>query len=220
MLEGPAYFDLNELRRRVATTLTARDSGVFGFSVAFTDGMFLSELARWFDLDILPGADVRATLMLDPLYATANWRTKMLAGYGDILQQRDLVCPVLVTEDTTAEASQQFWRAAQDHYSGGRRTLVLIFSASKPALFPEGLVELPVPEFEIDDINLWALRLASYCSTDGRTAARRITERIREAAWTDGRLAVRLVYEAMSDVIKAIDNDPDEFLMSLENGSE
>lgn len=221
VLEGPVFFDLDELRTKVRATFARQPSGAVCFGVAYEDDMFVNTLAKWFDISkCLPQAQIKDMINLDPLFTrpTSEQLVRTISLHLKELDHGDVLQPVRLGS-ATAGATQEFLAMVHSAYSyPGRNRLVLILTAGSEESFPGEIIVLPRPQFTNDQIMAWALELAQYVCKESDESAwvpSEIADDIIKTAWLDDSLDTRLVYTKMNAVTKEINHDPDAYLAML-----
>jgi hypothetical protein len=226
VLEGPVFFDLDDLRKKVWATLSLEPSRVVAFGVAYEDDMFINSLAKWFDISrCLARAQIKDAVNLDPICPTAE-PDRVVSMYRTQLDRGDVLLPVRLGGATAATA-QQFLTRVRDGYADlARNRLVLLFTAGTEESFPSEIFVLPAPRFTVEEIAAWAGQLIQYVlrKADQRRefgesmlawAPRAITNDIVETARLNDSLDVRLVYTKMTTVLMQISEDSLAYLAGL-----
>src|SRR5262249_7388564 len=73
VLEGPVFFDLDGLRKKVWATVSLEPSRVVAFGVAYEDDTFVDSLKKWFDISrCLARAQIKSAISLDSTFPTAK----------------------------------------------------------------------------------------------------------------------------------------------------
>ncbi len=206
-------FDLTELHKVIIGAVKAPVSSVLGFATRYPDDVFVAKLCDWLESRV---ANTRRkdALNLWPEIGSVSERLHALARYKGDLDSANVVCKVF-TQGVPGPIVTEFWRRVHQEFAGINRLLLLVFACDSAATLPEGMIELPLPRFEVTDIDIWTLDMVHLHGWPVELASA-WTDLLCDEAIYNGVLDVRGLYQAMDQTIEEIRYEAHSFRMRLE----
>jgi hypothetical protein len=208
------YFDLTDMRKAILRVKAAAPSRVLGFGVTYSEFVFVNKLCDWLADHVFRETQRKDPLNLKPEVASVSSRRRQVARYRQDLESANVLCLVLV-DAVPGDCIAEFWDGVCQDFAGIGNYLALVFTGDGSTTFPPGVAVLPPPQFDLEDVTLWAVEMINRRGWPSDMADA-WTDMLREQALDDGELNVAALYEAMDRSIQAIRFEPDEFRMKLE----
>ena len=206
-------FDLVELHRVALRAVKEPSSHVVGFATRYPDDVFVGKLCEWLEAN-LSDTKRKDPLPLFPEFGPVPGRLHALARYRRDLDSADVLCTVHA-EGVPADRIAEFWEGVGREFTGITRRLVLVFVCDSSATCPADVIELPLPWFEVTDIDMWTREIARMYRWPVELADA-WTALLCEESMYDGALDVRGLYEAMDRSINDVRYRTHSFRQQLE----
>jgi len=206
-------FDLNELHKKIIGELRDPAHPVVGFALRYSEDVFLAKLCDWVE-SRASKIKRKDSLNLRPELGPVPERLRALRQYKRDLDSADVMCTVYA-QGVSAEVIMEFWHGVRHDFVDIKHKLLLMVASDATAIFPEDMIELPEPNFEITDIELWTGDMIIHCGWP-QDLASAWTHLLLEHSLFDGVLDIRCLYYAMDETIKDVQNDAKSFRQRLE----
>lgn len=194
-------FDLVELHRVALRAVKGPSSHVVGFATRYPDDVFVAKLCEWLEAN-LSDTKRKDPLNLWPEFGPVSGRIHAVARYRRDLDSADVLCTVHA-QGVPPGAIAEFWDGVGREFAGIARRLVLVFVCDSSATFPADVIELPLPWFEVTDVDMWTRDIARMYRWPVELADA-WTALLCEESMYDGALDVRGLYEAMDRSIDEV----------------
>jgi hypothetical protein len=206
-------FDLTELHKVIIRAVMTPVSSVLGFATRYPEGVFIAKLCDWLE-SCVGNTKRKDALNLLPEIGPVSERLRALARYRGDLDSANVVCTVY-TQGVSAEIVTEFWRGVNREFAEINRLLLLTFVSDTAATLPEGMIELPLPHFEVADVHKWTLDMVHLHGWPVELA-NAWTKLLCDKATYDDVLDVRGLYEAIDQTIEEIRYQAHDFRTRLE----
>jgi len=207
------YFDLGELRKAVSRAANEVTGRILAFGTTYPDGVYVGKLCDYLGSYLEP-IQRKDNLSLLPEITRVSSPLDAVARYRRDLDSTNVLC-VVYAEGAPPETVAKFWDGVRRTFDGTGRHLVLVLASHPTAVFPSGVVALPPPRFDVDDVDVWThevMRLQGWPAA----LASAWTELLRDEAADDEILDVRGLYEAMDRSLQEMQFAPEPFRRRLE----
>lgn len=208
------YFDLTDLRKAIRRAKASTPSRVLGFGVTYSESVFVNKLCDWLANSLVGDTQRKDPLNLKPELAPVSRRLHQVERYRRDLGSANVLCLIFV-DAVPPEYIAEFWGRVCQDFGGIERHFILVFTGDRSTTFPPGVAVLPSPQFDLEDIALWAEEMISRRGWPPNMADA-WTGLLCDEALDDGEIDVRALYEAMDQSIQEIRFEPNEFRMKLE----
>jgi hypothetical protein len=215
-VQDSAFFDLIDLRRIVEATLTAVEPGPIAFGVNYPDLAFVAKLAEWLPYCMGP-LQRKEPLNLKPEFNPIARQIQQVSRYRRDLETTGVLCPAQA-EGVPVDIVEAFLNGVRAEFGDAKNWLALIITANVGAPFPEGVITLPLPQFDRIDIQLWCREVVGRRGWPHSLVPSLANGIVEEASDGSG-LDVRAVYEAIDRLTNELQFDPDGLRLRLEQGS-
>jgi hypothetical protein len=206
-------FDLIELRRIVLRTIKQPVSPIVGFVVRYPDDVFVAKLCDWLESN-LSNTRRKDAVNLYSDFGPVDAGIRAVARYRRDLDSADVLCKVYA-QGVSAEVIAEFWAGINREFPQISRRLVLVFICESSAQLPTDVIELPLPRFEITDIDIWTRDIVRMYGWPVELADE-WTAWLCDESMYDDVLDVRGLYETMDDHIQQVLYEPHSFRQRLE----
>jgi hypothetical protein len=155
-------FDLNQLVDACKEQM-APDQGLVGIGIPCDERRLLKNFCERLKDEIGRGqAEVREPLNLDLRINSIADALAMARGYRSFLKSVDVICQIIVYpfDDKSQEHCAHFWGSLRDEFRGSLTHRLIVVIGSAGGGFPEGIIELPAPEFTDEHITSFIKEMA------------------------------------------------------------
>jgi hypothetical protein len=206
------HFDMKAIRASIRNSLAGAPLGVFGFGLKSRE-LWFTEMVRDLFVDRLH-AQYKKPLTLNPMVSHIGRQVAEVVMYRRALERDSVLCVVDVY-GVSENSICDFWEQVAAALGGINRYLILLFVGSDSTEFPAGIIELPQPTFDDDDV-------ADFVEATVRripwpdSLAGPWQKTLIDYANQDGQLNVRMFYEELDRTINDVQFDRDKFRKELE----
>jgi hypothetical protein len=206
-------FDLLELRRIMLRAIKQPANPIVGLAIRYPDDILIAKLCDWLELN-LSNTKRKDALNLYSDVGTADREIRKVARYRRDLDSADVLCKVY-TQGVATAVITEFWHGLQREFAGIRRRLVLVFACDPSTELPEGMHELPPPQFEVTDVDFWTRDIVRLYEWPVELADKWSAWLCEESMDNDV-LDIRGLYETMDEHIQEVRHNPHVFRRRLE----
>jgi hypothetical protein len=139
---------------------------------------------------------------------------RAVARYRRDLASADVLCRVYA-QGVSAAVIAEFWRGLHHEFPGISRRLVLVFACDTSTELPADMLELPLPQFEVTDVDIWTRDIVRLYGWPVELADA-WTAWLCEESMDDDILDIRGLYETMDEHIQEVRYQPHVFRQRLE----
>jgi hypothetical protein len=217
----PVYFDLKPIRAALIQAITMPSGPVLGFGVTYGDFAYIDKLQDIVIGHLAGETQRQQPLSLKPEYGRVSSKVERVRRHIDDLAAANVLRVVYVDAALAADFAE-FWQQVCQLLHKNSRQLVLLFIGDAGTTFPLGVTVLPPPQFDRDDLAIWAAETGRQITTVMRiewpvTLAPAWTDLLCAGASDGPGLDIGMVYEAMDKSIKEIRCDAEGFRRKLES---
>lgn len=209
------YFDLKAIRSTIRQAIANPSDRTLGFGITYPEFMFVNKL-RDLVPHLLHGETVpKEPLSLRPELFKVSHQVRQVCGYRRDLESANVLCVVHIAK-VPRDYISDFWNQVRQELMATNRFLILLFAGDDSTAFPAGVTMLPPPQFDLDDVALWAENTVLQNGWPP-SLGMAWTDLIRAYAFHDGELDIRMLYDEMDRTIQEIRFNADMFRLKLEN---
>jgi hypothetical protein len=217
-----AYFDLEPLKDVILDTKDTAEDWMLAFGLDSADLQADREaadnLAGWLQLHMMPVVH-RRPLTLRPDLGSVDKMVGYFELHIDHLNRTNVVCTVEV-EGVPISFIDEVWRRVRIAYESRRGSLnhrlVLFFAGATTDGYPPAVTRLPPVAFTRDHLTAWAKQVVRHQQWPDRLAHTWV-DQLAEQSSENGRLDVRLTYDALRDSIDRLRTDREGLYDDLED---